>query len=258
MHSDAIIGKGSPDGPTIERCLSGGLWDAGVQLKAKGHPIANWLIGQVRDESIRDEDLLEYAREIGADEEAFQSALQEVTVMSREQFEQVAQSLYEIANQLSALAASNLEAHQRASEQEKFQRQIIQAQKEALKELSSPIVPVLEGVVVMPLIGTIDTSRSQVIIETLLESIVEQKARVVLIDITGVPVVDTSVANYILHMTNAARLLGSEAILVGISPEVAQTIVSMGVDLSGIKTRGNLQAGVEYALRVQGWKLERE
>jgi len=129
---------------------------------------------------------------------------------------------------------------------------IIAAQAEVLRELSVPIVPVMENIIVMPLVGTIDARRSQQIMEALLDGIAQHQAQIVIIDITGVPMVDTSVANALVQATQAAALLGSQCILVGITPEVAQTMVELGVEMGEIITRGNLQAGVEYALGVLG------
>jgi rsbT co-antagonist protein RsbR len=96
----------------------------------------------------------------------------------------------------------------------------------------------------MPLVGAIDTARSQQIIETLLSAITTHDAEVVIIDITGVSVIDTSVANHLLQATRAASLLGAQCVLVGITPEVAQTVVHLGVDLSGLVTMSDLQSGV--------------
>ena len=101
----------------------------------------------------------------------------------------------------------------------------------------------------LPLIGAIDTQRATAIMETLLEGVAERNARVVLLDITGVPVVDTSVAHHLIQAARAVRLLGAEIVLVGIRPEIAQTIVQLGVDRSGIATMADLQGGVAYALQ---------
>ncbi len=117
-----------------------------------------------------------------------------------------------------------------------------------VRELSTPIIPVLDRVLVMPLVGAIDTGRSQQIIETLLSAITTHDAEVVIIDITGVSVMDTSVANHLLQATRAASLLGAQCVLVGITPEVAQTIVHLGVDLYGLVTMSDLQSGVQFAL----------
>ena len=124
-----------------------------------------------------------------------------------------------------------------------------------VQALSSPVVPIFEGIIVLPLVGSIDSARAQRFTESLLAGITAQEAQVAIIDITGVPVVDTSVANYLLRAASAARLLGCQAVLVGIRPEVAQTVVQLGVELTGIATRADLQSGVEYALSVVGQKL---
>jgi len=124
-----------------------------------------------------------------------------------------------------------------------------------VRELSTPLMPITEGILVLPLVGTVDSQRAQQIMDVLLEGISSQRARVVILDITGVPVVDTSVANYLLQATQAVRLLGAECVLVGITPEVAQTVVGLGVDLHGLATRSDLQGGVEYALRTLGQRI---
>ncbi len=127
-----------------------------------------------------------------------------------------------------------------------------------VRELSTPLVPVTEDILVLPLVGTIDSLRAQQIMDVLLEGISERRARVVIVDITGVPIVDTSVANYILQATQAVGLLGAKCILVGITPEVAQTVVSLGVDLLGLTTRSDLQGGIEYALRLMGQRIVKQ
>jgi rsbT co-antagonist protein RsbR len=117
-----------------------------------------------------------------------------------------------------------------------------------VRELSTPIIPVLDRVLVMPLVGAIDTARSQQIMETLLSAITTHDTEVLIIDITGVPVMDTSVANHLLQATRAASLLGAQCVLVGLTPEVAQTVVHLGVDLSSLVTMSDLQSGVHFAL----------
>jgi rsbT co-antagonist protein RsbR len=129
---------------------------------------------------------------------------------------------------------------------------IIRSQTAAIEELSAPIIPIYRGVLVLPLIGAIDSQRATTIMETLLDGISQRDASVVLLDITGVPVVDTSVAHHLIQAARAVRLLGAEIVLVGISPEIAQTIVQLGVSLSDIATRSDLQAGFAYALERFG------
>jgi anti-anti-sigma factor len=120
-----------------------------------------------------------------------------------------------------------------------------------LRTLASPVVPVLDGILVMPLIGPVDGDRAALLSDSLLAAIERQRARVVIIDVTGVPVVDTQVARVLLQIAESARLLGAQPVLVGMRPELAQTIVGLGLDLSGLITRADLQSGVNYALQYQ-------
>ncbi|MEN9938678.1 MAG: hypothetical protein RLZZ387_5257 [Chloroflexota bacterium] len=128
------------------------------------------------------------------------------------------------------------------------QEQLIMAQQAALRELSTPLIPLADGLVAMPLIGSIDSTRAQQVIEGLLEGVSANHARVAILDITGVPVVDTQVANALLRAAQAVKLLGARVVLTGIRPEVAQTLVGLGVDLTSIVTRSSLQAGIAYAM----------
>lgn len=128
--------------------------------------------------------------------------------------------------------------------------EVIRAQEAALRELSTPLIPLSDTAVVMPLIGSIDSTRARQIMETLLEGIASNAANLVILDITGVPIVDTQVANGLIQAAQAAKLLGARVVLTGIRPEVAQTLVGLGVDLRGIVTRSTLQSGIAYALRA--------
>ena len=129
-----------------------------------------------------------------------------------------------------------------------LQEQIITAQQAALRELSTPIIPITEGVIAMPLIGSIDSNRAQQVIEGLLTGVAELGASTAILDITGVLVVDTQVANALLRAAQAVKLLGAQVIITGIRPEVAQTLVGLGLDLSGITTLATLQSGIAWAL----------
>lgn len=132
-----------------------------------------------------------------------------------------------------------------------FQEQMIQAQRAALRELSTPLVPIAEGVLAMPLIGTIDSVRAKEIMETLLDGISRQRASTAILDITGVRVVDTQVANALIEAARAARLLGAEVLLTGISPAIAQTLVGLELDLHDLTTLATLQSGIAHALRAR-------
>ncbi|MBL3649709.1 RsbT co-antagonist protein RsbRA [Bacillus sp. RHFS10] len=131
----------------------------------------------------------------------------------------------------------------------------VSLQKIALQELSAPLIPVFENITVMPLVGTIDTERAKRIMENLLNGVVKHRSQVVLIDITGVPVVDTMVAHHIIQASEAVRLVGAKCLLAGIRPEIAQTIVNLGIDLSQIITKNTLQKGIQTALEMTDRKI---
>jgi len=124
----------------------------------------------------------------------------------------------------------------------------------AIRELSTPVIQVHDRVLLLPLIGTIDTQRAEQVMETVLVRVVEHQARVMIIDIAGVPVVDTKVADNLLQTTEAVRLLGAETILTGITPHVAKTIVRLGIDISSMHTRSRLAEGIALALEIVGRK----
>lgn len=132
---------------------------------------------------------------------------------------------------------------------------IVSLQKVALQELSAPLIPVFEKISVMPLVGTIDTERARLIMENLLSGVVKHRSEVVLIDITGVPVVDTMVAHHIIQAADAVRLVGSRCMLVGIRPEIAQTIVNLGINLNQVTTTSTLQKGIEKAMEFTNRKI---
>ncbi len=129
-----------------------------------------------------------------------------------------------------------------------LQEEIIRAQKATLEELSTLLIPISDKIVVMPLIGSVDSRRAQQVIETLLHGISTTKAEIAILDITGVSVVDTQVANGFIRAAQAVKLLGAQVLLTGIRPEVAQTLIGLGVDLSGIVTCSSLQNGIALAI----------
>jgi PAS domain S-box-containing protein len=511
-HSDAELGRRNPNGPIMQPCLSGGLWDGGASISVGDRQIANWLIGQVLDESISQDSMLDYADEIGANREEFQSALGDVTRMSKEQFAKICQALFLIAGQLSRSALQNLqqkrfiaerkqaeaalidernfanamldslpgifylynskgqivrwnkncatvlersdsemsavqvmetiaeedrevltqrmqqtfiegqgdaieavlvgmhgkrtpfyltgrrlmmgnetylagiglditerkqaeaalidernfgntvleslpgvfylydtegrlirwnknfstvieapdaemknmsvmeiiaeedreliagrmqqvfvegqsdaeavlvsrsgkrmtyyltgrrvimgnqaylagigidvtERKQIEAEAHRLQEQIIEAQRHALQELSTPIIPVLDRIIVMPLIGSIDSLRAKDITRSLLAGISQYRAKIVIVDITGVPLVDSGVADHLNKTIQAARLKGAQTIITGMSDAVAEAIIDLGIDWSGIQTLSDLQTGLMVAISTLGLKLSRQ
>jgi rsbT co-antagonist protein RsbR len=150
---------------------------------------------------------------------------------------------------------------QRIIEQERAQREIIQAQRQAIQELSTPVIPVMDapggagGIIALPLVGEIDSARAQDIMRALLAGIRAHRAQVVILDITGVPIVDSGVANHLHKTIQAARLKGARTIITGISDTVAETVVDLGIDWGAITTLSDLQTGLVVALESMGIEL---
>ncbi len=134
---------------------------------------------------------------------------------------------------------------------------IIRRQQEELLELSTPVIKLWDGVLAVPMIGTLDSNRTQVVMETLLQRIVDTESEIAIIDITGVPTVDTLVAQHLLKTVAAIRLMGADCIVSGIRPQIAQTIVHLGIDLQGIHTRATLADALALALQKTGWRIGR-
>jgi rsbT co-antagonist protein RsbR len=153
------------------------------------------------------------------------------------------------SNTTSVIALRDVTERRQIEEAMRVQQDdMIRAQSAALAELSTPLIPISEDIVVMPLIGLLDSQRAQQVMTTLLEGISKTGAAVAILDITGVSVVDTQVANGLIRAARAAALLGAEVVLTGIRPEVARTLVGLGADLQDIVTRGTLQSGITYAM----------
>ena len=177
-------------------------------------------------------------------------------ITERKQAEKVLQEGYaEVEKRVEEQTA---ELKREVAERERLQQQVIEAQKQALQELSTPIIPVMERIVVMPLLGSIDTMRARDITRRLLAGIREHRATVVILDITGVPIVDSGVASHLNKTIQAARLKGAHTIVTGISDAVAETIVDLGIDWGGVETLSDLQTGLAVALGGLGLELVRK
>ena len=135
---------------------------------------------------------------------------------------------------------------------------IIRQQQEAIRELSTPVLQVRERLLILPMIGIVDSQRARQLTEQLLRGIRSNRAKVVVMDITGVPSVDSTVANHLVQTVEASRLLGATVIVTGLSPEIAQTLVTIGVDLAKMNTVGDLQGGIEEAERLLGYRVVTE
>ena len=132
---------------------------------------------------------------------------------------------------------------------------VIREQQESIRELSTPVLQVRERLLILPIIGVLDSQRARQLTEQLLDAIQANRAKVVVIDITGVATIDVTVANHLVQTVEAARLMGASAIITGLSSKIAQTLVDLGVDLSMMKTVGDLQGGLEEADRVLGYRM---
>ena len=135
---------------------------------------------------------------------------------------------------------------------QKTREEVIGRQQQELLELSTPVVKLWDGILALPMIGTLDSARTQVVMESLLQKIVETESQIAIIDITGVPTVDTLVAQHLLKTVTALRLMGADCIISGVRPQIAQTIVHLGVDLQGVTTKANLADALALALKRTG------
>jgi len=165
--------------------------------------------------------------------------------------ELLAREIWSASTVLDKLALFTTEVFQRSREE------VIGRQQQELMELSTPVVKLWEGILAVPLIGTLDSARTQVVMESLLQRIVDTGAGIAIIDITGVPTVDTLVAQHLIKTVAAARLMGADCIISGIRPQIAQTIVHLGVELVGAVTKATLADAILYALRQTGWTVTR-
>ncbi len=185
----------------------------------------------------------------------------DVTIFSITDEEERSVAIAGITRDITARKQAEAERQRTQAENLRLQQEVIEAQQLTLQELSTPIIPVMEtpqgGIIVIPLIGNIDSNRARDITRALLAGIQHHRAKVVILDITGVPVVDSGVANHLNKTIRAARLKGARAIITGISDAVAETIVDLGIDWSNIDTLNDLQTGLLVAMNSLGIKLTR-
>lgn len=161
----------------------------------------------------------------------------------------LADSIWQATDLLDRLGLYTVETFQKTRED------VISRQQAELLELSTPVVRLWENVLALPLIGTLDSARTQVVMQNLLDAIVQTRSDFAIIDITGVPVVDTLVAQHLLKTVAAARLMGADCLISGIRPQIAQTIIHLGVDLTNVTTKATLADAFEVALRRSGQRV---
>lgn len=162
---------------------------------------------------------------------------------------QNADEIWEIGDLLDKLGLFTTEVYQKAREE------VINRQQQDMLELSTPVVELSEGIIALPMIGTLDSHRTQIVMETLLQRIVETGADIAILDITGVPTVDTLVAQHLLKTVTAAKLMGAECIISGIRPQIAATIVHLGVELGDVITKASLASAFQLALKKTGQQM---
>lgn len=163
----------------------------------------------------------------------------------------LAEETWAVTELLDKLGLYTTEVHQKSREE------VIARQQQDMLELSTPVVKLWDGILALPMIGTLDSARTQVVMETLLQRIVETGSGIAIIDITGVPTVDTLTAQHLLKTVTAARLMGAECIISGIRPQIAQTIVHLGVELTGVTTKASLADAFAIALERTGRSVQR-
>jgi rsbT co-antagonist protein RsbR len=166
--------------------------------------------------------------------------------------EAMAASLWSLSTTVDKLAQHTVGTYQQAREE------TIRRQQEELLELSTPVIKLWHGVLAVPMIGVLDSSRTQMVMEALLQKIVETGSELAIIDITGVPTVDTLVAQHLLKTVTAIRLMGADCIISGVRPQIAQTIVHLGIDLQGVRTKATLADALALALQQTGWRVARD
>jgi rsbT co-antagonist protein RsbR len=165
---------------------------------------------------------------------------------------QMADNVWQISLLLDKLGLHTVKSYQKSREE------LINRQQRDLLELSTPVVKLWDGILALPMVGTLDSARSQVVMESLLQRIVETESQIAIIDITGVPTVDTLVAQHLLKTVTAIRLMGADCIISGVRPQIAQTIVHLGVDLQGVTTKANLADALALALKRSGITLTKK
>lgn len=163
----------------------------------------------------------------------------------------LAQDIWESTRFLDKLALHTIETYMSSREE------VIRGQQEDMLELSTPVVQLWEGIVAIPLIGTLDSNRTSVVMETLLQAIVQTRSEIAIIDITGVPTVDTQVAQHLLKTVSAARLMGADCIISGIRPQIAQTMVHLQIDLGTVITKATMAEALRTAMTRSGFAVTR-
>lgn len=222
------------------RCCHAGLYDFAAPILVEDEVVGYIVGGQVLGARLTEEQIVDTISRLDLDEDAYRRALAQLPFLSAPRIESLVRLLQAMSSSIADAAYHQQEQEARAEELA-----------ELVRSLSTPVIQVWEQVLALPLIGPVNEERARLITERLLEGITHYRASIAILDITGVPVVDTHVVQSILQAARAASLLGAVCILSGIRPEVAQTIVSLGLNLGDIPVSANLQEGIRLALELR-------
>lgn len=179
----------------------------------------------------------------------FVFSLKKVLMEKLRKVDNSSEDIWNVNDLLDKMGLYTTEVYQKAREE------VINRQQQDMLELSTPVVEIATGIIALPMIGTLDSARTQIVMETLLQRIVETEADIAIIDITGVPTVDTLVAQHLLKTVTAARLMGAECIISGIRPQIAATIVHLGVELGNVTTKASLASAISLAMKKTGYSI---
>ncbi len=256
IESDTTLANRMIEGQmySVYECQNG-LVDAAAPIKVAGEHVANFFIGQFLFEAPDMAFFRQQAAEFGFDEAAYLEAIAEVPVVDRERIPAIMAFLSQLAALLGEMGMTQLRQLEANRKLEQASQEVIEAQQQALKELSVPIIPLMDNIIVLPLVGSVDTLRARELMRTLLAGIGAHRAQFVILDVTGVPIMDTGVVGHLNKTIQAARLKGAHVIVTGISDALAETVVDLGIDWGEVETLSNLQTGLMAALKRLGVKL---
>ncbi len=221
----------------------------GGRQGAESHALQDFFAGFARQIQVRGGELDVFVRYVQALQRVLIEELQESEAYSFEQSREVLLLLARLFNQL-VLDVFRAYLHEK--------EQTIRLQQEELRQTSTPITEIWDGVLTLPIIGSLDSSRTMMVMEKLLTRIEEERARVVVMDVTGVLAIDSQVSHYLIQMVRAVGLMGAEAILTGIRPEIARALTSLNIDLGTVTTRGTLSDGLKEAFRRLGIEVRQQ
>ena len=221
-----------------------GLIKAIVPCYAGRYRLCSVAGGQVTEQELKPSDVRKLARDVNVDERSLVEYAAEVQIRDRQDVQAVGELLFDVCNRLIAQALANRQQQQVVEEMSRIQR--------LMQQLSTPILEVWPGILTLPLVGQIDSQRARQIMQGVLDGITQYKAQIVILDITGVPIVDSKVADHLVKTVQAVSLKGARCIFTGISSTVAQTLVTLGIELATLQTAADLRAGIEKAFNILG------